>query len=150
MTCFALQSSTPAPSFPKFGGFSFSKPAEAPAPAAVEAPPAPQPAAPAPKPAVVPPPPAPVRKIEEKKPEPATPAVEKKQQQTAAVSKKRRGPLPLWFAEILVLGAYVGLGLAATKYSDQTGKVLTAVWVKIVELYNAVEKLVNRKSQPSA
>jgi hypothetical protein len=57
---------------------------------------------------------------------------------------KRRGPLPLWFAEILMLGAYAGLFLAVTKYSQQSGQVLKAVWAKVVEAYNALDKLINK------
>jgi hypothetical protein len=139
----------PTPALPKFGGFNFGKPAEAPAPA----PAAPVTPAPAPKPVVpvpvpVPAPaPAPLRTVEVKKEE-AKKAEQKAPQ--SAVSKKRRGPLPLWFAEILVLGAYVGLGLAATKYSEQSGKVLKAVWAKIVGLYTTIEKFVASRTQTTA
>jgi hypothetical protein len=72
-----------------------------------------------------------VKKAEVKKPEATKPG-------------KRRGPLPLWFAEILVLGAYAGIFLAITKYSKQSSEVLKAVWGKIVEAYNALEKLVSK------
>lgn len=140
----------PAPAVPRFGGFSFGKSSEAPAPAAPV--PAPAPAAPAPAarpvvPVPVPvPAPALVKEVEQKKPEPKKAEAPKAQ----PVSKKRRGPLPLWFAEILVLGAYVGLGLAATKYSEQTGKLLGGVWSKVVELYSAAEKFIGSRTQPSA
>jgi hypothetical protein len=72
-----------------------------------------------------------VKKVEAKKAEPAKPG-------------KRRGPLPLWFAEILMLGAYAGLFLAVTKYSQQSGQVLKAVWGKVLEAYKALEKLVSK------
>jgi len=79
-----------------------------------------------------------------KKPEAPKPAAAAK---PAAATKpgKKRGPLPLWFAEVLVLGAYAGLFLAVTKYSKQSGEVLAAVWAKVVEAYKAAEKLVNSK-----
>lgn len=119
-----------------------------------------QPKAAAPTPAApVTPPPAPAvtpfrAAPEPPKPKPAPVVVESKKVETkkaAAVDNKkagkRRGPLPLWFAEVLVLGAYAGLFLAVTKYSKQSGEVLSAVWAKIVQAYAALEKLVGGKKQ---
>jgi hypothetical protein len=115
-----------------------------PAPAAPAAPsffsaPAP---APAPKPVLPPPAPAP-------KKAPAVKEAPKKAAPAAAATKpgKRRGPLPLWLAEVLVLAAYVGGFLAVTRYSEQSGKVAGAVWAKVVAAYSAVEKLVGKKGQ---
>lgn len=88
----------------------------------------------------VPAPAAPVKKAEPPKPaaKPAPPA--------AAKSTKRRGPLPLWLAELLVLGAYVGVGLAATKYSAQSGAALKVAGAKVAEAYAALEQLTKKKS----
>lgn len=111
-------------------------PAPAPAPTPFKAPAAPKPKAPEP-----------VKKAEpvKAKAEPVKKAEPAKKVE-ATKPGKRRGPLPLWFAEILMLGAYAGLFLAITKYSQQSGAVLKAVWGKIVEAYNAVEKLVGKKA----
>lgn len=97
--------------------------APTPAPTPFKAPEAPKPKAPEP---------VKVQKAEVKKAEPTKPG-------------KRRGPLPLWFAEILALGAYAGLFLAVTKYSKQSGEVLNAVWGKVVEAYKALEKLTGKQ-----
>jgi hypothetical protein len=43
-----------------------------------------------------------------------------------------------------MLGAYAGLFLAVTKYSQQSGQVLKAVWGKVLEAYKALEKLVSK------
>lgn len=101
-----------------------------PAPTPFKAPEAPKPRAPEPV----------------KKAEPVKAKAEPAKKAEPTKPGKRRGPLPLWFAEILVLGAYAGLFLAITKYSQQSGEVLKAVWGKIVEAYNAVEKLVGKKA----
>jgi hypothetical protein len=119
---------------------------------AAPAAPAPAPVAPAPFKAPQPAPPKPVvvaPKPVVVAPKPAAKAPEgpKKAAPAPANAKpgKRRGPLPLWFAEVLMLGAYVGMFLAATKYSKQSGQVLAAVWAKVVEAYGQVEKLVGKK-----
>eukprot|EP00879_Flechtneria_rotunda_P033838 GHRR01037656.1.p3 GENE.GHRR01037656.1~~GHRR01037656.1.p3 ORF type:complete len:139 (-),score=64.80 GHRR01037656.1:145-561(-) len=67
-------------------------------------------------------------------------------QSAAAKPGKRRGPLPLWFAEILVLFAYAGIGLAVTKYSKESDAVLKAASEKVVQLYNTAEKAVGKGS----
>jgi hypothetical protein len=90
-----------------------------------------------------------------KAPEPVKQEIKKqevKKPQAAAPSKpgKRRGPLPLWFAEILALSAYVGLFLAVTKYSKQSSDVLKAVADKVVEAYKALDKLINKNKQQAA
>lgn len=165
-------------SAPLFGGFSFSKPAETPAPAA-PAPPAPAAPAstfstppdpwrstpapvipkPAPAPAPVAPAPAPVRKYEAPAPAPVkkveAPAPKKEEKKSDVETKKppkrrRRGVMPLWLAEMLVLGSFVGVGLGATKYSKESGEVLKVAGQKAVEAYNAAEKLINSKVKPSA
>jgi hypothetical protein len=41
----------------------------------------------------------------------------------AAEPKKRRGPLPVWLSELLVLGAFGGFAYASAKYSAEMGKV---------------------------
>jgi hypothetical protein len=63
---------------------------------------------------------------------------------------KRRGPLPLWLTEILLLGVYVGVGLAVTKYCKESSQVTAAVGEKIVEAYNAVVKLIKQQQGKSA
>lgn len=63
---------------------------------------------------------------------------------------RTHGWMPLWLAELLVLGSFVGVGLAATKYSSQTDAVLKAAGQKAKEAYNAAEKLVNSKANASA
>lgn len=117
-----------------------SAPAVTPAPVAPVTPlPAPSLFNKAPEPAVKPPKaPEPVQQ-KKAAPEAAKPA--------AADSKKRRGPLPLWFAEVLVLGAYAGMFLAVTKYSKQSGEVLAGLWAKVVEAYNALDKMIGSKKQ---
>lgn len=116
---------------------------------------APEAAAPAPTLAPTPAP-APFKPRETPKPkapEPAKQEVKKQEvKKQAAPSKpgKRRGPLPLWFAEILALGAYVGLFLAVTKYSQQSSDVLRAVADKVVEAYKALDKLINKNKQQAA
>lgn len=76
----------------------------------------------------------------------ATKAAEesRKEQPAAAAlkSKKRRGPLPLFVAELLVLGTFAGLVLAVTKYSEQTGKTLEVAGAKGKELVAAAEQAI--------
>ncbi|WIA35186.1 hypothetical protein OEZ86_003651 [Tetradesmus obliquus] len=169
----AAPAPTPAeseePSTPLFGGFSFSKPAEpapapaAPAPAASSSsgfstPPDPwkstrAPVAPVPVPVPVPAP-APA-KIEVKKDEPAqpkpAPAAAKPASDLTPNGKHRtHGIMPLWLGEILVLGSYIGLGLAVTKYASQSEAVLKAAGQKVKEAYEAAEKLVGSKLKGSS
>ncbi len=100
--------------------------------------PAPAPVAPTPAPA-----PASVKKVEAPAPK------EEKKDAGKPPSKRRRGVMPLWLAEILVLSSFVGVGLAATKYSKESSAVLKAVGQKVVEAYSAAEKLIS-KPKPSA
>lgn len=85
--------------------------------------------------------PAPAKKEAPKKAEPAKPTDRR---------SRTHGWMPLWLAEFLVLGSFVGLGLAATKYSSQTDAVLKAAGQKAKEAYEAAEKLVNSKTNASA
>ncbi|PNW76056.1 hypothetical protein CHLRE_12g549350v5 [Chlamydomonas reinhardtii] len=119
-----------------FGGFN-AAPAPAPAPAVVEPTPAPEPAkpafswntpAPAPKPEPV---------VEAKKPEPKKAEQPKKEE--PAGKQKRRGPLPLFLAEVVVLGGFAGVVAAATKYSAETNKALALAGAKVKELYGMAE-----------
>ncbi|KAG2446521.1 hypothetical protein HYH02_008508 [Chlamydomonas schloesseri] len=120
-----------------FGGFN-----SAPAPAVVEPTPAPAPApepakpawweTPAPKPEPV----VEVKKVEAKKAEPPKKVEAKKE---PAGKQKRRGPLPLFLAEVVVLGGFAGVVAAATKYSDETNKVLALAGAKVKELYGKAE-----------
>jgi hypothetical protein len=48
------------------------------------------------------------------------PAAPKAEAQKPAVSTKRKGPLPLFAAQLLVLGAYAGVAVAFTKYYNNT------------------------------
>lgn len=108
------------------------QPAEAPAPA----PPAPAPFKPAPAPAPVVPKPAPVAAKKD--------APKQQQQQKPG---KRRGPLPMWFAQVLLLGAFGGAVYAGTKFSAEISAATTAAGAKAVEALTALEKLVNKKEQ---
>ncbi len=112
---------TPEPAFPSL----FSTPSNPPAPkpATVVEPPKPAPVQ-APKPIIKP----------VAKPAPAKPAASK--------PGKRRGPLPLFLAQLLVLLGLGGLGVAATKYSEQTDAALAAVTKQVLQLYKQVEKAV--------
>ncbi|KAG2486530.1 hypothetical protein HYH03_014831 [Edaphochlamys debaryana] len=129
----------------RYRSFGFSAPTPEPAPEVAAPAPAPEPAparpsffsaprqeAPKPEPVVEvkkaapAPPPAPAKKAEPKKEEPA--------------SKKRRGPLPLWLAELMVMGSFAGVFVATTKYEAETKKVLALAGTKAKELYFQAEK----------
>ncbi|GLC34860.1 hypothetical protein PLESTM_000247700 [Pleodorina starrii] len=101
---------------------------------------------PAPAPA-----PAPFRR-QEPKPEPvaevkqaAKKAAEEPKKQAAP--QKRRGPLPLFLAEVLVLGGFAGVGLAVTKYSEQTDAALALAGAKGKELVAAAEVALAKAQQ---
>lgn len=95
--------------------------------------------------------PAPFKPREAPKPKAPEPVKQEVKKQAASSKPgKRRGPLPLWFAEILALGAYAGLFLAVTKYSQQSSDVLRSVADKVVEAYKALDKLVNKNKQQAA
>ena len=97
---------------------SFSQPEQPPAPAPQPLPPPPAPARPALAPQEQPVPrPQPAAKPQAKQ-------AESSKQEQQPQQKKRSGPLPLWLAELLVIGAYVGIGLALTKYADQASRAL--------------------------
>lgn len=63
----------------------------------------------------------------------AAPAA-KQTSQPAAKSSKRKGPLPLWFAEFLVLGLFGGMVVAALKVEDQVKSAYAAADRAISEL----------------
>ncbi|WIA35187.1 hypothetical protein OEZ86_003651 [Tetradesmus obliquus] len=149
----AAPAPTPAeseePSTPLFGGFSFSKPAE----------PAPAPAAPAPAASSssgfsTPPDPwkstIEVKKDEPAQPKPAPAAAKPASDLTPNGKHRTHGIMPLWLGEILVLGSYIGLGLAVTKYASQSEAVLKAAGQKVKEAYEAAEKLVGSKLKGSS
>eukprot|EP01026_Neomeris_dumetosa_P007845 TRINITY_DN1242_c0_g2_i1.p1 TRINITY_DN1242_c0_g2~~TRINITY_DN1242_c0_g2_i1.p1 ORF type:complete len:312 (+),score=51.47 TRINITY_DN1242_c0_g2_i1:23-937(+) len=71
-----------------------------------------------------------------KKPQTATEAKAEASQK----SKKRKGPLPLFLAQLIVLISFVGLGLAFTRYEKITSKVIDQAGEKIGELYEKVEE----------
>jgi len=86
-------------------------------------------------------------------PEPKKEAPKKETPKPAAAVKeapkkpgKRRGPLPMWFAQILMLGVFGGVGLAATKYLNESEAVLKVVGEKVGQAYKAVEKLANKQA----
>jgi hypothetical protein len=89
-----------------------------------------------------------VKKAEPAKPAPAP--AKPASDLTPSGKHRTHGFLPLWFAEILVLGSYVGMGLAATKYASQTEAVLKAAGQKIKEAYEAADKLVGSKLKGSS
>jgi hypothetical protein len=66
-----------------------------------------------------------------------------------AGKQKRRGPLPLFLAEVLVLGSFVGVGLASTKYSDQTSRVVALAGQKGKELYAVAAEALAKAQQQS-
>lgn len=96
-------------------------------------------AAPAPTPAtpkkveavqVQPPKPAPAAKVVVSEPAKAAPA---------AKSGKRAGPLPLWFAQFLLLGLFGALFVAITKFQDQFLKACDTGLATVVKLYRQLE-----------
>ncbi|KXZ53225.1 hypothetical protein GPECTOR_7g1118 [Gonium pectorale] len=129
-----------------FGGFSAPAPTPAPAPAAE-----PQPA-PAPKASFfsaprAEPKPEPVVEVKKQASAPA-PAKKVEEAKTQAAGKqKRRGPLPLFLAEVLVLGSFAGFVLAVTKYSEETNKALAMAGAKAKELYNTAEQAIAKAQQ---
>ncbi|GLI61301.1 hypothetical protein VaNZ11_003655 [Volvox africanus] len=123
----AYESSTATSRYRGFGGFN--------------AAPAPEPApAPAPTPA-----PAPKREVEVKQ---AATVVVKEVPKVQPRPQKRRGPLPLFLAELLVLGSFAGAVLAVTKYSEQTSKAFALAGAKGKELYAAAEDALAKAQQP--
>jgi hypothetical protein len=94
-----------------------------------------------------------VKKTEPAKPDKPAPAPVKaaaKSDLTPNGKHRTHGIMPLWLGEILVLGSYVGLGLAATKYATQSEAVLKAAGQKIKEAYEAADKLVGSKLKGSS
>ena len=63
------------------------------------------------------------------------------------VSNKRRGPLPLFLAQLLVLAAYGGLGFLAFKKDEETRKALAIVLRLIQTGYSKVQKLLPSSSK---
>lgn len=63
------------------------------------------------------------------------------------LQKKRRGPLPLFLAEVLVLGGFAGVGLAVTKYASETNKALAVAGAKAKELLDAAQAAVAKAQQ---
>lgn len=59
--------------------------------------------------------------------------------------KKRKGPLPLWFAEVLLIGLYAGIVLAATKYYKQSSAALGSATSLVTGVYQKVEGLLPSK-----
>ncbi|GIL73776.1 hypothetical protein Vretimale_5357 [Volvox reticuliferus] len=122
------ESSTAESTYRGFGGFN-----AAPAP---EPRPAPEPA-PTPAPASAP----------KAAKQAATPVV-KEEPKVPQQPQKRRGPLPLFLAELLVLGSFAGGALAVTKYSEQTSKALALAGAKGKELYASAEGALAKAQQP--
>lgn len=60
--------------------------------------------------------------------------------------KKRKGPLPLWFAEVLLIGLYAAIVLAATKYYDASKAVLGGAASFVTSVYGKVEGFWPKKS----
>ncbi len=61
-------------------------------------------------------------------------------------TKKRKGPLPLWLAEFLLIGLYAAIVLAATKYNSASRAVLAKVGSLVQSGYAQVEKLLPKKA----
>lgn len=55
--------------------------------------------------------------------------------------KKRKGPLPLWFAEVLLIALYAAIVLAATKYYATSKAVLGSAASLVTSVYGKVEGL---------
>ncbi|DBA79659.1 hypothetical protein WJX77_000952 [Trebouxia sp. C0004] len=71
------------------------------------------------------------------------PAVQEPAKQVAAVTKsnKRQGPLPLFLAQFLVLGAYGGLGFLAFKKDEETRKAVAMVLGAFRKGYNKLQQV---------
>jgi len=110
----------------------------------------PAPPAPAPAPRYVapppPPPPAPVRvapvPVAAPKPEPAKPAPAPAQ----AKPGKRKGPLPLFLAEVLVLGSFAGVFYVALNYQKEAAAAIAQATGLVAGLYNKAEEAVKKAS----
>lgn len=63
-----------------------------------------------------------------------------------AETKKRKGPLPLWLAEFLLIGLYAGIVLAATRYYTVSRAALGRVGSLVGSVYEQVEKLLPKKA----
>lgn len=91
-----------------------------------------------------------MKKAEPAKPKPAPAAAKPASDLTPNGKHRTHGIMPLWLGEILVLGSYIGLGLAVTKYASQSEAVLKAAGQKVKEAYEAAEKLVGSKLKGSS
>eukprot|EP00199_Chlamydomonas_sp_CCMP681_P001709 CAMPEP_0119107250 /NCGR_PEP_ID=MMETSP1180-20130426/9597_1 /TAXON_ID=3052 ORGANISM="Chlamydomonas cf sp, Strain CCMP681" /NCGR_SAMPLE_ID=MMETSP1180 /ASSEMBLY_ACC=CAM_ASM_000741 /LENGTH=374 /DNA_ID=CAMNT_0007092711 /DNA_START=24 /DNA_END=1148 /DNA_ORIENTATION=- len=135
----------PAPLTPRSNRFTRApapEPVPAPAPVVTAAPePAPafSPFYRAPAPIAVQEAPAPKAPVEVRK------LLEEKKVAVESQSTKRRGPLPLWLAQFLLLGMFVGVGAAATKYNKESTALLDTAGKKIVSLYQDAEAKISKQ-----
>lgn len=68
------------------------------------------------------------------------PKAEAKSKVTQTASNKRQGPLPLFLAQMLVLGMFGGFIAAATKYNKEASELLNLAAHKVEEYYLKLEE----------
>ena len=75
--------------------------------------------------------------VAQTKPDPLQPVVEK--------GKKRKGPLPMFLSQLLVLASFGGLGYVSIKKEEETRKALAVAAKATSAAYGKVEGLLTKK-----